>query len=74
MLKLETSDPAEVLRCKRAQFRGRISTLVLDGSPVTGLVHAVAEAKNAFPPKWIVTLDPKRSPPEFALRNKLRPI
>lgn len=72
MLKFETTDPTEALRCKRAQFQVRISTLVLAGSTVTGLVRAVAVAKDSLPAKWIVTVDPKGSPPECALRKKLK--
>ena len=73
MIKFETVDQAEARRCKRAQFHGGISSVVLNGSTTTGIVCSVFEASDAFPKRWIVTIDPKVLPPEFA-RKKVQAI
>jgi hypothetical protein len=73
MIKFETVDQVEARRCKRAQFHGGISSVVLNGSTATGIVCSVSEASDAFPKRWIVTIDPKSLPLEFA-RKKSRSI
>ena len=73
MIKFETDDLTEVRRCKRAQFHGRISSVTLNGSTASGVVYTVSEAIEVFHTMWIVTIDPKSLPLEFA-RKKGRSI
>ena len=63
-----TSDLVEVRRCRRAQFAGRICTVQLCGTSVTGLVHSVAE-EPTVPPQWTIKITPKELP-EFKLLKR----
>ena len=49
MQKFETCDEVEAQRCKRAQYLGRVSTIALSGSYVTGLVYSVVEDGASLP-------------------------
>jgi hypothetical protein len=69
MIKFEIADPTEARRCKRAQFHGGISSVILNGSMATGIVYSVSEARDEFATRWIVTIDPKGLPPEFAWKK-----
>jgi hypothetical protein len=70
MIKFETDDLTEVRRCKRAQFHGRIASVTSNGSTATGVVYSVSEASDVFPKGWIVTIDPKSFPLEFAPKKR----
>ena len=59
MQKFETCDEVEAQRCKRAQYLGRVSTIALSGSYVTGLVYSVVEDGASLPKKWIVRISPQ---------------
>jgi hypothetical protein len=68
----ETTDAAEAQRCKRAQYTGRIATMVLAGSTVTGIVISVVEDASCSPKKWIVNINPTSLPTGFTPSKKLR--
>ena len=59
MLKFEITDASKAHRCRIAQYCGRIFTLALTGSTVTGLVRSVVEDNSRSPKIWIVTIVPK---------------
>ena len=59
MQRFETTNEVEAQRCRRSQYHGRIATVAVAGSTVTGLVYSVAEDKISSPKKWIVTIIPK---------------
>ena len=56
MQTIEITDPLEARRCRYAQYRGDKSRLMLNGFPVTGIVHAVMENKSSVPKCWTVTV------------------
>lgn len=56
MKKLETTDPIEAQRCRRAQYLGQIARLTLNGSRVTGKVRSVMEDVSSAEKRWIVTI------------------
>jgi hypothetical protein len=60
MQTIEITDPVEAQRCRRAQYRGKKATVMLNGSPVTGMVRSVMEVKSSNPTRWIVSVAPKR--------------
>jgi hypothetical protein len=47
----ETTDSKVARRCRYDQHRGKKTTLTVEGSLVTGLVHSVMEVKS-----WIITV------------------
>ena len=57
----ETKDPKVARRCRYDQHRGQKTTLTVEGSLVTGLVHSVMEVKSSSPTRWIVTVVAKPS-------------
>jgi hypothetical protein len=63
MQMIETKDPVEAQRCRRAQYSGCPTKVTLSGSTVLGLVRSVKEESG---PRWIVTIIPKE-PKVFAL-------
>jgi hypothetical protein len=60
---IETNDPVEAQRCRRAQYAGLPTAATLGGSKFLGLVRSVKEEVG---PRWIVTIIPKE-PKVFAL-------
>jgi len=60
---IETNDPVEAQRCRRAQYVGFPTAVTLSGSKFVGLVQSVKEEVG---PRWIVTIIPKE-PKVFAL-------
>jgi hypothetical protein len=52
----ETADPKVAIRCRYDQHRGKQTTLTIQGSPITGLVHSVMEVKSSNPRRWIITV------------------
>jgi hypothetical protein len=61
MQSLETTNPKVARRCRYDQHRGKkknkqTTTLTIDGTHVTGLVHSVMEVKSSHPTRWIMTL------------------
>jgi hypothetical protein len=65
MFTYETADQKEVRRFRIAQFNGRIATVTLGGSTVTGHVRSVLESKPDQ--RWTITIIP-REPREETLR------
>jgi hypothetical protein len=61
MQTFETTDLKLARRCRFAQYRGEKTTLMVAGSPVTGLVRSVREVASSSPPRWIVTIVARRS-------------
>jgi len=43
-------------RCRYDQHRRQKTSLTIEGSLVTGLVHSVMEAKASNPKRWIITV------------------
>ena len=58
MQTIETNDPVEAQRCRRAQYRGLPTAVMLGGSKFLGLVRSVKEETG---PRWIVTIIPKET-------------
>jgi hypothetical protein len=56
MQTFETTDQKLAQRCRYVQYRGVKTTLMVEGSPVTGVVHSVREVVSSFPVRWIVTV------------------
>jgi hypothetical protein len=56
MLTIEITNPIEARRCRYAQYRGQKARLMLNGSPVTGMVCAVKEDRSSTPTRWTVTV------------------
>lgn len=56
MQQIETTDPVEARRARRAQYRGQQARLTLSGSALTGYVRSVMEDRSSSPTRWIVTL------------------
>ena len=56
---IETADPLEAQRCRRGQYRGLATALILNGSRYVGTVLAVKEVQSAGSTRWIVRLAPK---------------
>ena len=54
---IETNDPVEAQRCRRAQYVGITTAVTLGGSKFVGLVQSV---KHEVGPRWIVTIIPKQ--------------
>jgi hypothetical protein len=52
----ETTDSKVARRCRYDQHRGKKTTLTVEGSLVTGLVHSVMEVKSSGPTCWIITV------------------
>jgi hypothetical protein len=61
MQTFDTTDPKVARRCRYDQHRGQKTTVTVEGSPVTGLVHSVMEVKSSKPARWIVTVIAKPS-------------
>jgi hypothetical protein len=61
MQTFETTDPKVARRCRYDQHRSQKTTLTIEGSLVTGLVHSVMEVKSSNPTRWIVTVVAKPS-------------
>jgi hypothetical protein len=59
MQTIEITNPTEARRCRFAQYRGEKATVMLNGLPVTGMVHSVKEQKSSDPTRWTVTMVPK---------------
>ena len=58
----QTIDPLEARTCRRAQFAGIAKQLTLNGTAITGLVHAVREDVSLVPTRWTVTIIPQEIP------------
>jgi hypothetical protein len=77
MLTIEITNPTEVRRCRYALYRGEKARLMLNGVPVTGMVHAVQEDRSSAPTRWLVTVISEQ--PERAaclrifMKNRARP-
>jgi hypothetical protein len=56
---IEIIDPVEARRCRYAQYRGEKATLMLRGSPITGMVRSVREDRPSTPMRWIVSVVPR---------------
>jgi hypothetical protein len=56
MQTIEITDPMEARRCRYAQYRGEKATVMLQGSPVTGMVRSVKEDRSLTPTRWIITV------------------
>jgi hypothetical protein len=56
MQTFETTNPKVARRCRYDQHRRQKTTLTIEGSLVTGLVHSVMEIKSGNPTRWIMTL------------------
>jgi hypothetical protein len=56
MQSFETTNPKVARRCRYDQHRGQKTTLTIEGTLVTGLVHSVMEVKASNPPYWIMKL------------------
>jgi hypothetical protein len=56
MQTFETTDLKLARRCRIAQFRWLKTTVTVNGSPVTGIVHSVKEVASSSPARWIVTV------------------
>jgi hypothetical protein len=56
MQTIEITDPTEARRCRYAQYRGEKATLMLNGSPVSGMVRSVKENRSGNPVRWTVTV------------------
>ena len=56
MQTIEITDPSEARRCRFAQYRGHKARLILNGKPVTGMIHAVKEDNSSAPTRWTVTV------------------
>jgi hypothetical protein len=52
----ETTDPKVAIRYRYDQHRGKQTTLTVQGSLITGLVHSVMEVKSSNPRRWIITV------------------
>jgi hypothetical protein len=66
VLTIEITNPTEVRRCRYALYRGEKARLMLNGVPVTGMVHAVQEDRSSTQMRWIVTMvckQPERAAP-----------
>jgi hypothetical protein len=61
MLTFETTDSKVARRCRYDQHRRQKTTLTIEGSLVTGLVHSVMEARSGNPRRWIITVVAKPS-------------
>ena len=59
MQTFETTDQKLAQRSRFAQYRGEKTTLMVDGSPVTGVVRSVREVTSSSPKRWIVTVAAK---------------
>jgi len=56
MQTIEITDPIEARRSRYAQYRGQNATVLLNGLPVSGMVHSVKEVKSSDPVRWIVSV------------------
>jgi hypothetical protein len=56
MQTFETTNSKIARRCRYDQHRGQKTTLTIEGSPVTALVHPVMEVEFSSPVRWIVKL------------------
>jgi hypothetical protein len=56
MQTFETTDPKVARRCCYDQHRRQKTSLTVEGSLVTGLVHSVMETKSGDPTRWIITV------------------
>jgi hypothetical protein len=56
MQSFETTNPKVARRCRYDQHRRQKTTLTIEGTLVTGLVHSVMEVKSSNPTRWIMTL------------------
>jgi hypothetical protein len=66
---IETADPLEAQRCRRNQYRGVATALVLNGSRHVGTVLAVKEVRSAGSTRWIVRIAPKTKKPTPACQD-----
>jgi hypothetical protein len=51
MQSIEITDPTEARRSRFAQYRGLKATIMLNGLPITGIVHSV---KEHHPMRWTI--------------------
>jgi hypothetical protein len=56
MQSFETTNPKVARRCRYDQHRRQKTTLIIEGTLVTGLVHSVMEDNSSDPTRWTVTL------------------
>jgi hypothetical protein len=56
MQTFETTDPKVARRCRYDLHRCQRTTVIVEGSPVTALVHSVMEIKSSDPTRWIIAL------------------
>jgi hypothetical protein len=52
----ETTDSKFARRCRLAQYRAENATLMVEGSPVTGIVSSVKEDASSSPVRWTITM------------------
>lgn len=71
MFTYETADQKEVRRFRIAQFNGRMATVKVGESTVTGFVRSVLEQDSSMPPRWTITIIPSGQKEEI---KPLRPI
>jgi hypothetical protein len=56
MQTFETTDALDARRCRYAQYGGLSRTLMLCGSPVTGIVRSVMQDTSRTSPRWIIKI------------------
>jgi hypothetical protein len=69
MQMLETKDPCEAQRCRRAQYTGYPLEVTVSGSQVFGIVRSV---KQQLGPLWVVTISPTE--PKVYQRPRHKPV
>jgi hypothetical protein len=52
----QTTNPKVAIRFRYNQHRGKQTTLTVEGSLITGLVHSVMEVKSSNPTRWITVV------------------
>ena len=65
MQTIETDDPIEAQKCRRAQYSGNPAEVTVKGSKIFGMVRSVKQEPG---PLWIVTVIPTELPKVFPLR------
>ena len=61
MQTFETTDPKVAKRCRYDQHRAQKTSLMVEGSLVTGMVRSVMEVKSSNPTCWIIAVIAKPS-------------
>jgi hypothetical protein len=66
-VQIETRDPREARRCRRAQYSGYPAEVIVSGSTILGVVRSVQEESG---PRWIVTIIPTKPKSLPVIRRK----